>query len=148
MSEITQPTAPVLIAMPGCPEWQEAALQQAKTTKHDHEPERARVFISYKRNAPIDESVAENLFRAINQHHDVFIDKTMLVGTDWATCIETKIRESDFLISLLSEQSVNSEMVKGEIEKAHFFGKEQGGRPAILPVRLDYNAPFPYSVSP
>jgi len=108
---------------------------------------RPRIFISYKRNAPTDEKVATALVQAFSQRHEVFIDKDILPGTDWAACIETKIRESDFLVSLLSAQSVNSEMVKGEIEKAHTFGKA-AGHPAILPVRVAYTDPFPYALSP
>lgn len=107
-----------------------------------------RVFISYKRDATLDTTIAEQLFHALSRHHHVFIDTTMLVGTRWAECIESKIREADFVIPLLSAQSVHSEMIKGEIEKAHQFAKENGGHPAILPVRLAYRKPFPYALSP
>ncbi|NET32710.1 MAG: TIR domain-containing protein [Cyanothece sp. SIO1E1] len=106
-----------------------------------------RVFISYKRSVTPDESVALAIFQALRSAHQVFIDQTMLVGTRWAERIETEIRQSDFLITLLSEQSVNSEMVKGEIETAHHLAKQQGGKPVILPVRLDYLEPFQYPLS-
>jgi hypothetical protein len=86
------------------------------------------------------------VFRALSEHHEVFIDQTMLVGTRWAEQIEAKLEKSDFLITFLTESSVNSEMVKGEIEMAHRLGKQQG-YPAILPVRLAYFAPFTYPLS-
>ncbi|HWS89649.1 MAG TPA: AAA-like domain-containing protein [Pyrinomonadaceae bacterium] len=141
MSDRTQQAVPFNSTQPKCPKWRPAVEAGGEGGP------RPRVFISYKRNAPTDEKIAEALVAAFGRKHEVFIDKVILPGTDWAVCIETKIRESDFLVPLLSAQSVNSEMVKGEIEKAHFFGKESG-RPAILPVRVAYTEPFPYSLSP
>jgi hypothetical protein len=108
---------------------------------------RARRFISYKHDADPDEPIALQVFQALCPEHDVFIDQTMLVGTRWAERIEAEIRESDFLIPFLSAQSIHSEMVLAEIEKAHHLAKEQAGRPAILPVRLAYCEPFQYPLS-
>jgi hypothetical protein len=109
-----------------------------------------RIFISYKRNnqnAEADESVALQVFQALAQQHQVFIDQTMLVGTRWAERIETEIRQADFLITFLSGQSVYSEMVEAEIRMAHNLGQLQGGKPVILPVRLAYREPFQYPLS-
>jgi len=108
---------------------------------------RNRIFISYKRNVEPDEPVVLQVFEALRQHHDVFIDQTILVGEKWAERIEAELRRSDFLISFLSANSIHSEMVLGEIETAHHLAKEQGGRPAILPVRLAYSEPFQYPLS-
>ena len=107
---------------------------------------RSRIFISYKRGTAPDESVALAVFQALSEQHDVFIDQTMLVGTHWAERIEAELRQSDFLISFLTQSAVNSEMVKGEIETAHHLGKQQG-KPMILPVRLTYREPFAYPLS-
>ena len=107
---------------------------------------RSRIFISYKRGTAPDEAVAMAIFAALRDRHDVFIDQTMLVGTHWAERIEAELRQSDFLISLLTQSSVNSEMVKGEIETAYHLGK-QHGKPLILPVRLAYSEPFTYPLS-
>src|SRR4029077_19350675 len=57
------------------------------------------------------------------------------------------LRKSDFLVILLSAASVQSEMVQGEVEKAHHLSKENQGRPAILPVRLPYREQFKYPLS-
>jgi hypothetical protein len=108
---------------------------------------RARLFISYKRNVEPDEPVALEVYEVLRHHHHVFIDQTMPVGTNWAKCIETELRQADFLITFLSGVSIHSEMVVGEIETAHHLAKEQGGRPAILPVRLAYREPFQYPLS-
>ncbi|MBD1870685.1 AAA-like domain-containing protein [Cyanobacteria bacterium FACHB-471] len=107
---------------------------------------RSHIFISYKRGVSPDETVALEVFKALSEHHDVFIDQTMPVGTLWAERIEAELRRSDFLITFLTQGSVNSEMVKGEIETAHHLGK-QHGRPIILPVRLAYREPFAYPLS-
>ena len=109
--------------------------------------ERPRIFISYKRNVEPDEPIALQVFEALSQHHDGFIDQTMLVGTNWAQRIEAELRRSDFLITLLSAESIHSEMLVEEIETAHHLAKERGGRPTILPVRLAYREPFQYPLS-
>ncbi|HEY9641886.1 MAG TPA: AAA-like domain-containing protein, partial [Coleofasciculaceae cyanobacterium] len=93
-----------------------------------------------------DEPVALDVFRALNQDHEVFIDQKMTVGTRWAEQIEAEIRQSDFLIIFLSAHSVHSEMVLGEIETAHHLSKVQG-KPTILPIRLGYREPFAYPLS-
>ncbi len=106
----------------------------------------AKVFISYKRNMAPDTPVANAIYESLRQDHEVFIDKTIQVGENWAERIEKAINESDYMISFLSEHSVNSEMVIAEIEKAHHHGKTFG-KPAILPVRLNFNEPLVYPLN-
>lgn len=109
-----------------------------------------RIFISYKRRADPDEKLALAVYQELKLHNDifdVFIDQTMLVGTQWAECIESELRRADYLITFLSASSVRSEMVQGEIEKAHHLSKEQEGSPTILPVRVAYREPFQYPLS-
>ena len=107
---------------------------------------RARIFISYKRIEP-DTSVAREVFEALSQQHDVFIDKIMPVGVRWGERIEAEIRQADVFIAFLSADSIGSEMVVAEISTAYQLTKSQGGRPVILPIRLAYRAPFPYPLS-
>ena len=109
--------------------------------------ERARVVISYKRDVQPDEPVALQIAEALQLHHETFIDQNMLVGTPWAERIKSEINQADALIVLLSEQSVKSEMVQVELSLAHEFARSNGGRPAILPVRLAYQEPFQYPLS-
>ena len=108
--------------------------------------EPARLFISYKRNSDPDEAVALELHRVLSEDHEVAIDQAMLVGTKWLEWIDKQLKQSDFLIVLLSEASMKSEMVMREIQKAHKLAHKQG-RPTILPVRLAYQAPFEYPLS-
>ena len=107
---------------------------------------KARVFISYKRNSDPDEAIALKLAQSLGEANDVSIDQNMLVGTKWQEWIEQQLQQSDFLIVLLSEASMMSEMVARELQKAHKFCHEQG-HPKILPVRLAYQAPFQYPLS-
>lgn len=108
---------------------------------------RKRVFISYKRNVEPDESLALFLHQAISQHHDVFIDQVMPVGTAWGERIQQELEACDFLVPLLSANAAHSEMVENEISNAHQLGRNHSGRPGILPVRVAYTAPFEYPLS-
>jgi hypothetical protein len=106
----------------------------------------AKIFISYKRNISPDTPVATAVYEALRHDHDVFIDRTIQVGEEWAKLIQKSITESDYLIIFLSEHSVHSEMVIAEVETAHHHGKAFG-KPAILPVRLAYNEDLVYPLS-
>lgn len=105
-----------------------------------------KIFISYKRNIEPDEPIALELFGYFHKRHDAFIDQSLLVGTKWAESIEKQLRKSDFFVCLISEYSVNSEMVIAEIATAHKLYK-QYGRPVILPVRLNFTDPLAYPLN-
>lgn len=107
-----------------------------------------KVFISYKRNSEPDEFLALQICENITKHHKVFIDQLMPVGTRWAKKIEEEIQKSDYLICLLSAESVQSEMVIAEIETAHRLAKDNPQeKPRILPVRVNFDKPFIYPLS-
>src|SRR5262249_3251168 len=73
--------------------------------------------------------------------HDVFIDVSMKVGTDWVDEITRRIEWCDFLIVLLSEAA--SEMVQAEVRQAYH---RRRGRPTILPVRVNYTGALGYEL--
>ena len=105
-----------------------------------------RFFISYAHGRVDDENLARYLHgKLTGAGHQVFLDIGMKVGTDWAKEIDTWLRASDFLVVLLSERTLHSEMVLAEVRKAQFFQKSQGS-PEILPVRMDYAEPLPYEL--
>ena len=106
----------------------------------------ARIFISYKRNSEPDEGLALEVFRVLSQQHQVFIDRTMLVGTPWVEQIKTELQLADFMISFLSANSVHSEMMMGELANANEL-QRQNGHPLILPVRLNFQEPFQYPLN-
>ncbi len=108
--------------------------------------EPVRIFICYKRNIQPDEQLANYLYDFLTgQGHQAFIDRTMRTGVDWLAEIDRQLRESDFLIALLSKESADSEMVQAEIKRAYEYRKLQG-HPRTLPVRLAYEGLLPYSI--
>ena len=134
-------------------------LQQLLVTLRQRRPDAAwesparteqvkRIFISYKRDMEPDEPVALQILEALEEQHNVFLDQTMLVGTQWAERIEAEIGQADIFIALLSAESVHSEMVEDEIALAHHLSRfRSDGTPVILPVRLNYRQPFHYPLS-
>jgi hypothetical protein len=108
---------------------------------------KARVFISYKRHAKTDAALAKRIYMQIQQAgYDVFIDRTIKVGQEWARTIEQQIEASDFVIVLLSEASVQSEMLVKEIAHAYWHHLRTS-RARLLPIRVNYNAALPYPLS-
>jgi hypothetical protein len=105
-----------------------------------------KIFISYKRNVEPDEPVAISVYNKLRQNYDVFIDQTMLVGAKWAKQIESQLRKTDYLITFISKDSVNSDMVLAEIETAYRLNKKYR-KPIILPVRLNYTEKLVYPLS-
>ena len=80
-------------------------------------PGTARVFRSYKRNVETDSALADEVVAALSAAgHAIFVDKQLRVGQDSAAEIDRRVRQSDYLIVLLTAESVMSEMVRGEIE--------------------------------
>lgn len=109
-------------------------------------PGLGRVFLSYRRSAETDKQLADFLYRGLQSvGHDVFIDTGMRVGTEWATEIAERIALCDYFIVLLSADAVSSEMVVGEVRRAHRRWKVNG-TPCILPVRVAYTDILDYEL--
>ena len=105
-----------------------------------------RFFISYKRKADSDRTLANFLHSGLKEAgHEVFIDVSIPVGTNWAMEIEQRIDWCDFLVVLLSAASVESEMVQGEVRLAH-HRRRQDGRPRVLPIRVNFDGPLDYEL--
>ena len=107
--------------------------------------EKKKVFISYKRNVEPDEHIALAIYSQLSEIYDVFIDQKMMVGTKWSKEIKENLLKSDFFISLISENSVESDMVSTEILIAYKQAKLTGS-PVILPVRLNYFGDLDYDL--
>lgn len=97
-----------------------------------------RFFISYRRRAAADARLAEALHIALVQAGcEVFIDQSMPMGIDWSAEIDRRLAWCDYLVVLLSKDSIASEMVQGEVRRAHHAARANG-QSKILPVRVDY----------
>jgi hypothetical protein len=108
-----------------------------------------RVTLLFKTNAQPDAHLLQLLHqRLLAQGMEVFFDKHLTVGMDWAREIENKIRTADAVVILLSAASVQSEMLAYELEVAHQVAQQQNGRPLRLPVRVQFTEPWPESLEP
>jgi hypothetical protein len=122
-----------------------ALIETGKQLRPDV-PWPAHLFICYKRNTDPDQSLANSLYEFLTaQGHTVFIDGTLRTGEAWLEEIGRQIKNSDFLIVLLSQASADSEMVQAEVRRAYEYRKLQG-RPHTLPVRIAYEGLLPYSI--
>jgi hypothetical protein len=98
-----------------------------------------RVALLYRRDTKPDDyvlSVLESGLRAAG--HQVFIDRHLKVGDEWAIEIKRQVQQSDAIIPLLSRDSVKSEMLAEELEEAAKAARQNAGKPRILPVRVTY----------
>ncbi|MFT4688208.1 MAG: AAA-like domain-containing protein [Verrucomicrobiia bacterium] len=109
----------------------------------DDQTDNRRVAILYKRGAQPDEALVELLETELTAAgFQVFIDRHLEVGMDWARELETQIREADAVVPLISEASLSSEMMAFEVEHANDVARATNGRPALMPVRVDYTGPL------
>jgi hypothetical protein len=107
-------------------------------------PKTQQVFISYRHIKP-DEDLALALESAIKQDgYQVFVDRRMLVGTEWVTEIDKQLRKAKFFIVLISADSILSDMVRQEIKLAHEL--QQQDKLRILPVRVNFTGALPYDL--
>jgi serine/threonine protein kinase len=109
--------------------------------------EQFQVVLLYRRNVLPDEQimrVLEDKFKA--RGYQVFVDRHLAVGVDWALEIEKKIGTADGVVALLSKSSMESEMLSYEVQLAHSFSERQNGKPHLFPVRVQFNGEFPDSL--
>src|SRR5262249_21619464 len=98
-----------------------SALSRAlKGKSEEKKPEQMRVALLYKCKAEPDNLVLLMLETELRARgYQVFVDRHLAIGMEWAKEIERQIRQSDAVIALLSAASVTSEMLAYEIETAH-----------------------------
>ena len=110
--------------------------------------QKARLFLSYKRDAQPDQKVVDFLLENLSDlGYTLFIDtETLRAGEDWLKRIDQELKESDFLVVLLSPASADSEMVQSEVHRAYEYRKLYGN-PRVLPIRVGLDGMLPYSIS-
>jgi hypothetical protein len=113
----------------------------AQVTDAPEQPARKpSIFISHKRDVALDDDTAMRLAEDLGPLcEDVYLDLLMPLGVDWEALLEEKLRDSDFVIVLISAHSnEESKWVRTELTYAEHYNRTQEGRPAIIPVRLGY----------
>ena len=103
-----------------------------------------RVCLLYRRGGEDDERLLSLLEDRLNREGmAVFIDRHISIGLEWAAEIERQIRSSDAVVALVSEASMQSDMLTMEVQLAHAASQERDGKPRILPVRIAYEGRLP-----
>ena len=99
-----------------------------------------RIAILSKRYMPLDEQLGRLLETQLAGYgYQVFTDKHLNVGVEWATELEQQLRSVDAVIPLISSGSSFSEMLAYEIELAHeaAFGEtQQDGLGELVAVEI------------
>ena len=105
--------------------------------------ESQQIFISYRSEEP-DLSLARDLHQALTAAgHSVFTSAESIEwGENWVERIDQELKGCDYFLLLLSEQSVTSDMVAGEVQTAKRL-QNNFGKPIILPVRLNLSMDAP-----
>jgi AAA-like domain/TIR domain len=108
-----------------------------------------RIMLAYKRDAHPDEEVLHLLEAELTARGaSVFIDRQLKPGMEWAREIETQIRCSDIVVPLLSAASIHSEMLSMEVEIAKDAAQSNGGKPYLVPVRVNLEGKLPDPLGP
>ena len=111
-------------------------------------PALGEIVLLYKRNAHPDEEVLGLAEKGLRERgYQVFIDRHLVVGMEWAREIEQRISRAEAVVVLLSAASVQSEMLAYEIQIAREAAQRREGKPLILPVRVNFDAPLPESLA-
>lgn len=95
-----------------------------------------KVVVLYRRKTQPDDQVLAMIESSLaDLGHEVFVDRHLRIGVEWAKAIEEKIRASDGVIAILSDAATGSEMLEYELETA-FDENKKRGKPFLLPVRV------------
>lgn len=99
-----------------------------------------RVFISHTNREP-DASLARAIHASIKTagHHSFLAAESLQVGDNWSEITDHELRQCDYFVLLLSQESALSDMVAEEVRRAKKLYDTRGGgdkRPQILPIHL------------
>jgi len=120
----------------------QARLGRMRRTEPRAGVKRPAIVLLYKRKAQPDEQLLRALEeRLAGMGHDVFIDRHLKIGVEWAQAIEGRIRSADTVVVLLSDAAAGSEMLEYELETAGDEFRKRG-KPRILPVRIGSDQPL------
>ncbi len=101
------------------------------------------IFLCYGRGIEPDVSLALQLAQHLSRQHQVFFDQAHGLTRESVTRLHRELMQAEFLVALLSAESVLDEVVQLEIESAISLAERSSGAPTVLPVRVAYREPFP-----
>ncbi|OLP20350.1 molecular chaperone Tir [Leptolyngbya sp. 'hensonii'] len=104
-----------------------------------------KIFISYRSQNP-DFGLAQQFYAALTEAgHEAFLaGESIRLGENWPQRIEAELRQSDYLLLLLSARSATSEMVMEEVRRAKDLQEQHPeGKPVILPIRVNFPLGMP-----
>jgi hypothetical protein len=100
-----------------------------------------RVAVLYRRGEEAETHLLRLLERTLTgPEYALEVNPHLKIGLEWARQVEEKIRGADVAVALLSNASLNSEMMEYEIEIA-LDQKLRDPRYRILPIRVDAATP-------
>jgi hypothetical protein len=126
------------ISMQGIPEnLTPKLLTKDTTTQPEKNMTSQRVFISYRSQEP-DVSLAQEFHDRLQAagHTAFMAAKSISWGQNWIERIDQELKQCDYFLLLLSEQSATSDMVAGEVRTARGL-RDKVGKPIILPIRVN-----------
>ncbi len=103
-----------------------------------------RVAVIYKRDSSPDQDLVGFIEQQLaEQGCEVFIDRYLTMGVDWAREIEARIRSADAVVPLLSADSITVKCWRSKSKARTKPRNFSAGRPRLLPVRVNYTGPLP-----
>jgi len=106
----------------------------------------ANAFISYTGHAALDARLAAFFEKYLSdRQHKVFIQTKIDPGQTWPDVVDTKLKDADYLVVLLSTESSSSEMVIEEVRRGVRL-KETQNHPVLIPIRLGAEVTMPYDL--
>jgi hypothetical protein len=107
-----------------------------------------KVVLLHQHQGPDDDYVAALLHDHLSKlGHDVGVDRSQTGTPDWSILVQHLIEQADAVIPLVSRVSAYDEVLGFEVEIAHEAARKRRGRPALLPVRINYMGPAPEPIS-
>lgn len=120
------------------------AIAQALNVQPAGAVSKQKAVLLYKRWSDIDEEVVQFLDSELRKRGmAVFIDRAVPAGATWGQRLAGEISNANVVIPLISEASVNSEMLGREVAIAFEASRKNGGAPRILPTGWVFAADYP-----
>ncbi len=107
-------------------------------------PDSQTVVLLHQPGVQPDEYVCRLFQSHLAKHaHQIIIDGQTNFDVQWARGLEARMAKADAVIALVSPTSAHSEALTYEIEAAYDAARRRQGKPSLLPVRVQNDAPLP-----